>query len=264
MKKMTIIVTVILALFLLVPPYFATAETCLLDISLVLDTSGSMSGSWDGSTKIDVLKTAVKNFIDAQPEDGTRWVGIVSFSSTASVAHPLIEIDDPGDKSSLKTAVDGLSAGGSTAMHLGIQTGTGMLIPGSGRADCYKVMIVVSDGYPDDDVAAENAANAAKAQGIVIIGVFIGDPSGDGDEFMRDSIAQYPYYPYFVNVTDPGDLSTAFEDIANKICVLAKPKKPVGGGIIPLYKFELLVPWIASAAILVAVIATAKKYKLKF
>ncbi len=155
------------------------------------------------------------------------------FSSSTTVAHPLIKIDDPGDKTSLKTAVDGLTASGSTAMDLGIKAGTSMLIPGSGRADCYKVMIVVSDSYPDDDVAAKNAADAAKAQGIVIIGVFIGDPTGDGDEFMRDSIAQSPYYLYFVNVTDPGDLSTAFEDIANKICVLAKPKKPVGGGISP-------------------------------
>ncbi len=262
MNKLIILTTI--ALSLLILPYYATAETCLLDISLVLDTSGSMGSPWDGSTRIDVLKAAVKSFIDVQPEDGTRWVGIISFSDTATVAHPLIKIDDPGDKTSLKTAVDGLSASGSTAMDLGIQAGANMLIPGSGRADCYKVMIVVSDGYPDDDAAAKNAADAAKAQGIVIIGVFIGSPGGDGDEFLRDNIAQYPYYPYFVNVTDPNDLPTAFEDIANKICVLAKPKKPVGGGIIPLYKFELLVPWVASAVILVAVMAIAKKYKLKF
>ncbi|RLE64706.1 MAG: hypothetical protein DRJ38_05040 [Thermoprotei archaeon] len=264
MNKRIALIIIVLTLLFFASLEYATAEECLLDISLVLDTSGSMGSSWDGSTRIDVLKDSVKSFIDAQPEDGTRWVGIVSFSSTATVVHNLIKIDDSGDKTSLKNAIDALSASGSTAMDAGIQTGATMLIPGSGRADCYKVMIVVSDGYPDDDVAAENAANAAKAQGIVIIGVFIGSPSGDGDEFLRDEIAQHPYYPYFINVTDPNDLPTAFEDLANKICILAKPKKPVGGGIIPLSKFELIVPWIVSAAVIVATIAFAKKYIFKF
>ncbi len=79
MNKLTVLATIVLTLSLLILPFYATAETCLLDISLVLDTSGSMSNAWDGSTRIDVLKVAVKNFIDVQPEDGTRWVGIVSF-----------------------------------------------------------------------------------------------------------------------------------------------------------------------------------------
>ncbi|GEM_PF-3600010 len=242
MKKLLATSLVLLAIFSLCS--VAAQDTCLLDIALVLDVSGSMNDSWDGSTKIDVLKDSVKSFIDSQPEDGTRYVGIVSFASSASVVHSLIKVDDPSDKTSLKTAVDGLTASGSTAMDLGIEEGTNMLIPGSGRADANKVMIVVSDGYPDDDAAAANAANNAKAQGIVVVGVFIGDASGDGDEFLRDHIAQQPKYPYFINVTDPNDLPTAFQDLASKICKIAKPTKPVGGVVSPISKFDIVAPWI--------------------
>ena len=84
------------------------------DIVLVLDRSGSMTGSpladmkLGANTFIDLIDEATDSTKDGQIGSGSR-MGVVSFSSTAVANTQLITSVD-----ALKTAVDGLSAGGST------------------------------------------------------------------------------------------------------------------------------------------------------
>lgn len=84
------------------------------DIVLVLDRSGSMTGS-----PLSNMKTGAKTFIDIIEEatDGTAdgeigsgsHIGVVSFANTAIVNAPLIT-----SVATLKNAVDALAAGGNT------------------------------------------------------------------------------------------------------------------------------------------------------
>ena len=84
------------------------------DIVLVLDRSGSMTGSplanlkLGANTFIDLIDEATDSTKDGQIGSGSR-MGVVSFSSTAVANTQLTTSVD-----ALKTAVDGLTAGGST------------------------------------------------------------------------------------------------------------------------------------------------------
>lgn len=84
------------------------------DIVLVLDRSGSMAGPPLASLKagaktfIDIIDEATDSGQDGQIGSGSR-IGIVSFSGTAATDAQLITSVD-----TLKSAVDQLTAGGST------------------------------------------------------------------------------------------------------------------------------------------------------
>ena len=84
------------------------------DIALVLDRSGSMAGSplanmkAGAKTFIDIIDEATDSAHDGQIGSGSR-IGIVSFANTATADTQLIT-----SVADLKTAVDNLSAGGST------------------------------------------------------------------------------------------------------------------------------------------------------
>lgn len=84
------------------------------DIVLILDRSGSMAGSPLANLKkgakkfIDIIDEATDGSQDGNIGSGSR-IGIVSFSDTATQNTQLIT-----SVAALKTAVDSLSAGGST------------------------------------------------------------------------------------------------------------------------------------------------------
>ena len=84
------------------------------DIVLVLDRSGSMSGKpladmkVGAETFIDIIDESTDGSQDGHIGSGSH-IGIVSFSDTATVNAPLIT-----SVAALKTAVNSLSAGGST------------------------------------------------------------------------------------------------------------------------------------------------------
>jgi len=136
------------------------------DVALVLDKSGSMAdlppGANAGPAKIDILKTAVQNFIgqwellDAPPGGGPEWsgdrIGLVFFDSTA---HPqtLVGADPPanfflqrGNASAwdeIITAANALAPGSSTSIGGGVNEGMSQW-----KADPKNDlnMIVVTDG----------------------------------------------------------------------------------------------------------------------
>src|SRR3954462_11518838 len=116
------------------------------DVALVLDKSGSMNdlppGAQTGPKKIDILKTAVQNFIgqwellDAPPGGGPEWsgdrVGMVFFDSTAQ-PQTLAGADPPanfflqrGNGNAWNTvisAANALTPGSSTSIGAGINEG---------------------------------------------------------------------------------------------------------------------------------------------
>ncbi len=109
-----------------------------MDVALVLDRSGSMSGA-----PLEHLKAGAKDFIDlvlmrgsTDAAEGSR-VGIVSFAGTASADVPL-----SADSAVLRRAADALTAQGSTNHADGFTAG-GALLNGAARK---KVLVIFTDG----------------------------------------------------------------------------------------------------------------------
>lgn len=178
-----------------------------LDIVLVLDTSGSMSGS-----KMANLKNAANSFIDATAENNrgleqnqqTR-LAIVQFASGANTRQQLNYVTDQNAQQ-YKNTINGFSANGATYAEEGLQRAQSVLDSG-GRADVQQIVIFFTDGEPnhqngfDDDVAIEavNVAHDMKVSGTIIysIGVMNGaDASvtddGGFNEYMNAVSSNYP------------------------------------------------------------------------
>ena len=144
-----------------------------VDVMLVIDTSGSMSGS-----RINQAKNAASLFIDnLRPDDR---VGLASFDSGSRVDEGLTF--DHGD---VDSAVQGLGTGGLTQMDGGVDVAANELTGNDRGAD--QVIILLGDGVPNrssrgsDSDAEENAvaaADDAKAAGITMITVGLGVSTG--------------------------------------------------------------------------------------
>lgn len=184
-----------------------------LDIVLVLDTSGSMSGS-----KMTNLKNAANSFIDATAEnnrgleqDQQTRLAIVQFASGADTQQQLNYVTDQNAQQ-YKNTINLFSANGATYAEEGLQQAQNVLDQ-NGRADVQQIVIFFTDGEPnhgngfDNEVAADavNTAHEMKQGGTIIyaIGVMNGADASvtddDGfNEYMNGVSSNYP------NVTADG------------------------------------------------------------
>ena len=125
-------------------------------VYLVIDCSGSMAGQ--------KIVEARKGAIDFAEEalDKRYAIGLISFASDA------LHICEPREEvSHVQRHLPGLEAGGSTNMARAIELATVKL---SGR-QAPLAMVVITDGMPDHEGAALDAARDAKKRGIEIITV---------------------------------------------------------------------------------------------
>lgn len=183
------------------------------DIILILDRSGSMSGS-----AIANLKSGAKAFIDIIDEstDGTRngqigsgsRIGIVSFATTATQDTQLItSVND------LKTAVDDLSASGNTNHADAFTKANELFEPNSTNA---KVMAMFTDGITTAGGNAAAVAAAAKAQGVIIYVIGLSGNGGIDEQALREW-ASDPDSAYVAITPDDTELEDLFEDLAKNI-----------------------------------------------
>lgn len=178
-----------------------------LDIVLVLDTSGSMSGS-----KMTNLKNAANSFIDATAEnnrgleqDQQTRLAIVQFASGADTQQQLNYVTDQNAQQ-YKNTINLFSANGATYAEEGLQQAQNVLDQ-NGRADVQQIVIFFTDGEPnhgngfDNEVAADavNTAHEMKQGGTIIyaIGVVNGADASvtddDGfNEYMNGVSSNYP------------------------------------------------------------------------
>lgn len=122
--------------------------------SLLIDVSGSMDAFLrNGKTAIDVLRGVVMDITKGRSE-----VMLIAFGGRDGGAYVVSSVPN---------------AGGGTPLHKAIDLAREKKI---GRA------IVISDGCPDNPPAA---LEAAKIFGGQIDVVYIGDPGGYGEEFLK-------------------------------------------------------------------------------
>jgi Mg-chelatase subunit ChlD len=124
-------------------------------VCLVIDVSESM----DMRHKLEYAQHGAIGFAkEALTQDYA--VAVVSFGSSAEV-----HIRPTKDIEQISRAINNLYLRGSTGMAAGITTATNIVK----EAIMEQSMCIVTDGMPDSQAAALEAASAAKAQGIQIL-----------------------------------------------------------------------------------------------
>ena len=198
----------------------------LIDLALVIDRSGSMAGA-----RLTAAKNGAKSLVDEL--NSTSQSALVSYNYGAERPFDLQTMDEAG-QTDLMFAIDQLVATGSTNIQGGIIFAAEELAgnedlfsfintypSGMDRDDADKIMILLSDGIPNDyysdgssssaSEAATNAANIAKAEGIRIITIAV----QGADVSLMQSLASSADDFY---MTDDEGLETLFEEISGTIC----------------------------------------------
>ena len=137
-----------------------------IDLALVLDRSGSMSGE-----PLEAAKLAAHDAVDLL-EDGDR-VAIVVYDDQVDV---LVRITRVDDRASLHAAIDRIAVGGSTALHAGWMEGADQLVDLLDPARTARV-VLLTDGLANagvvdpDAIAADVARMAAHGVATSTIGL---------------------------------------------------------------------------------------------
>ncbi|MBN1580048.1 MAG: VWA domain-containing protein [Anaerolineae bacterium] len=148
-----------------------------LNISLVLDKSGSMEGA-----KIISLRKAAKNVIDMlDPDD---YVSIIAFSDRV---YPIVASTKAVNKVDLKKEIDGIRDGGGTAMSGGMRRGMGELDKQL-SPDRLNRMLLLTDGETfGDESDCRQLGTEMGGKGIVIQALGLGE---DWNEDLLDEVAE--------------------------------------------------------------------------
>jgi predicted ribosomally synthesized peptide with SipW-like signal peptide len=176
-----------------------TGEQQELEVALVSDVSGSMSGS-----AIQALRTAATSFVDnlSVPDEAAA----VSFSSAANPRIGAVPLTT--NYQSVKDAISQYTAGGGTDIADGLDAGADELLNGANATPtASKVMILLSDGG-SSRAPAMAAANAAKNAGIRILTIAL----GSANTSLLEDIATSPDDAFIA--PDPADLDTVYTEIA--------------------------------------------------
>jgi Mg-chelatase subunit ChlD len=169
-------------------------------VYLLLDCSGSMAGEKIGQAKRGVSEFAENAFAKGY------WLGLIKFESDAS------EVCGPTqDLGSIKRILASVNIGGSTNMMGAIRLGTQMV----GSTGGIRCLVLFTDGMPDDEDSALDAAERAKAQGIEIITV-------GTEEADQEFLAKLATREDLATIVDSGQLQ---EGIAATAKLLPGTKK---------------------------------------
>lgn len=175
------------------------------DIVLVLDTSGSMSG-----TPLDETKKASTNFVDTILEEDAS-IGVVNYDSDADM-----KSDFSNSKNSLDSVINDLGTGGGTDIESGLRAADQMLNQSSAEK---KIIVLMSDGEPNDGLVGDELiayADELKEKGIYIytLGFFKSVGEKSAPQALMEKIASDGCH---YEVSDADSLVFFFGDIADQI-----------------------------------------------
>jgi RHS repeat-associated protein len=196
-----------------------------VDVVLIMDNSSSMGtgGQEDpnGIPRFVRARTAAKTFLDFI-NPAADQVALVQFSSVATLASELT-----ADIEVVRTAIAHMGrVQGSTDIASTLYAALAELISTRHRPESTSVVILLSDGYPDDSIAAMAAANQLKNAGVrfVTIALVPADQTAARD-FLRtiSSSADDAY----AGVTT-AELSRIYASIAESFC-LGQNRRPLVG-----------------------------------
>jgi Ca-activated chloride channel family protein len=224
-------------------------------VMLTVDVSGSMAATDVQPTRIEAARQAGRALINELP--GQARVGLVSFNAQASVVAPLTR-----DHQSVQDALQSLQPGGGTAIGDALELSVQQLVQNrTGGAKSPEMIVLLTDGTSNTGVSPADGAAQAKAAGIPVetIGVgqrgkttFLGGRPIDGvDEqalqSISDSTGGHYFYAAEAGVLQNifGSLGSAFGWTTEKV-ELTIPALALGtvillgGGLLSLRWFRLL------------------------
>jgi predicted ribosomally synthesized peptide with SipW-like signal peptide len=196
----------------------------IADVVMVLDRSGSMDGQ-----KITEAKNGAKTLVDALgPND---QVSLVSFSSGMNG----VTLDQglTTNHNAVKTAINGISAGGATNMEGGIEQGheelfSGDQFPnnygesGNARSSARKIMVVLGDGAPNRDSGVTDSGDGpgseafnAKADGAELFAIAYGGAAATMHSIASDP-TNNPEDQYYFG-SDVTDIQQTFQEIGGNV-----------------------------------------------
>ncbi|WP_144800038.1 vWA domain-containing protein [Halorubrum depositum] len=193
-----------------------TGQQQELEVALVSDTSGSMSGS-----NLSALKAAATSFVGnlSAPDEAAA----ISFSSSTSLDQELTT-----NYTAVQNAINNYTAGGQTNVAGGIDVAQEELINGTNAtAGASKVMIVLTDGF-ENIGDARTEAQQAKDAGIRVFGIGLGN---NVDEDLVEDISSSPDDAFLA--PDPADLDTVYAEIAQ--IVLEGEQKIISGSMTDVF-----------------------------
>ena len=169
-----------------------------MDIALVIDCSGSMGGG-----EIDDAKAAASRFLDNI--DLGSHVGLVSFGGTR------VEIETylTQDFDQLRQAIADIKTRGTTPMTQAIALTRKQVLVNNQNVN---VLILLTDGSPDNKDTTLTEAELAKQQGIRIIAIGVG--AGVNSDYLKQ-ISSTPEDYYFVE--ESVQLEFTFTTIASRL-----------------------------------------------
>jgi Ca-activated chloride channel homolog len=140
-------------------------------VMLVIDVSGSMQATDVQPTRLDAARSAARTLIDQLPANAR--IGLVTFNGAATVASPLTD-----DRGQVEVALDGLRAGGATAIGDGLSLALQQLGPASRTASGARrapaIVVLLTDGVSNRGTDPVAAAARAAAAGVPVETVGIG------------------------------------------------------------------------------------------
>ena len=174
-----------------------TGQQQELEVALVSDTSGSMSGA-----NLTALQAAATSFVGnlSSPDEAAA----ISFANGASLDQELTTTYQD-----VINAINNYTASGSTNVAGGINVAQTELTSGTNATPgASKVMIVLTDGF-ENIGDARTAATAAKNAGTRIFGIGLGN---NVDASLVQDISSSPDDAFLA--PDPADLDTVYAEIA--------------------------------------------------
>ena len=142
----------------------ASAKDNNINVSLVVDLSGSMRGD-----KLETTKAVINSFIDELKDKDES--ALISFNDCAT-----LRCSFTSNKDVVKTAVKQMSAGGLTSIYTGIKRSLEEFK--KKKTDSYKIMIVFTDGYDEPSTTYEQnykkLVEIAKEENVIIYTIGIG------------------------------------------------------------------------------------------
>lgn len=192
------------------------AQSCGIDVALVVDTSTSID-----NTELGQMKTALKGFINTLIGTPTR-MAVVSFDDVANIESNFT--DDLSSLSAANGVIDDIDGSGYTNWEDAIQE-TRAIFPD--RTDKPDLIIFTSDGNPTasntggaNDTSQPNShlapaitqANSAKGDGIRIITL------GIGSDVDANRLKQISSDDAYYSAANFSSLATTLEELVTDLC----------------------------------------------